>query len=358
MTNWKNCKNILCIRADNMGDVIMSSPAFRALKETFNCKITLLTSKMGSLIVPFIKEIDETIVADLPWIKTENPVDQTAFVALVKTIQTYHFDAAIIFTVYSQNPLPAAMLAYMAQIAKRLAYCRENPYHLLSDWAVEKEPYDYIQHQVTRDLNLVKTVGAETDNEELSISFRKEASASALKKLADAGVDTSKPWLILHPGVSEKKREYPVEKWIETARLLRDRLSFQLVITGSGSERETGDEIQKAIGQSAFCLCGLLTMEEFIALISHAPVVISVNTATVHIASATHTPVVVLYALTNPQHTPWKTRSSTLYFSVQEELKSKNEVVNYVTEHIMSKTTGFPSPETVFTETKRLLAGL
>ena len=71
MDNWKTCKHILCIRPDNMGDVIMSSPAFRALKKTFDCNLTLLTSSMGSLISPFIKEIDETIVFDLPWIKNK-----------------------------------------------------------------------------------------------------------------------------------------------------------------------------------------------------------------------------------------------------------------------------------------------
>jgi ADP-heptose:LPS heptosyltransferase len=355
MKDWKNCTNILCIRADNMGDVLMSTPALRALKETFGCKITLLTSAMGNVITPFIAEIDETIVAGLPWIKIKEPVDEMAFSDLVEKIRSYHFDAAIIFTVYSQNPLPAAMLAFMAGIPKRLAYCRENPYHLLSDWVVEKEPYHFIQHQVARDLNLVHTIGATTNNENLSISFSKGALDAAMKKLVDAGVDISRKWLILHPGVSEEKREYPSEKWIETGKLLRDALSFQLLITGSESEKPLAEKIQKGIGASSFSIAGLVTIEEFIALISQSPIVISVNTATVHIASATQTPVVVLYALTNPQHTPWQTISSVLYFSVKEALKSKNDVVDYVSEHIMSKTTQLPSPQVILDETKRLL---
>jgi ADP-heptose:LPS heptosyltransferase len=84
MKDWKNCTNILCIRADNMGDVLMSTPALRALKETFGCKITLLTSAMGNVITPFIAEIDETIVAGLPWIKIKEPVDEMAFQILLK----------------------------------------------------------------------------------------------------------------------------------------------------------------------------------------------------------------------------------------------------------------------------------
>ena len=66
MSDWMGCKKILCIRPDNMGDLIMSAPAIRALKETFGCTITLLTSSMAAGIVPFLPEIDELMVFDAP----------------------------------------------------------------------------------------------------------------------------------------------------------------------------------------------------------------------------------------------------------------------------------------------------
>jgi hypothetical protein len=66
----------------------------------------------------------------------------------VRQISEKKFDAAVIFTVYSQNPLPTVMLAYLAGIPKRLAYCRENPYQLLTDWVPDQEPYTLIKHQV------------------------------------------------------------------------------------------------------------------------------------------------------------------------------------------------------------------
>ena len=96
-------------------------------------------------------------------------------------------------------------------------------------------------------------------------------------------------------------------------------------------------------------------MEEFIALISQAPIVISVNTGTVHIAAATQTPVVVLYALTNPQHTPWRVPSSVLTFSVKEELKSKNQVVNFVSEQLIVKKQEYPDPLLIVEEVEKLL---
>src|SRR4051794_6356296 len=126
--SWQHCKNILVIRADNMGDVIMSGPAIRALKELNTARITLLTSTMAVGIVPLMKEIDDVLVFDLPWVKAKETIASEEIFSLVQLLRKKGFDAAVIFTVFSQNPLPAAMIAYMADIPLRLAYCRENPY--------------------------------------------------------------------------------------------------------------------------------------------------------------------------------------------------------------------------------------
>jgi lipopolysaccharide heptosyltransferase II len=342
--SWKQCKNILCIRADNMGDVIMSTPAFRALKETFNCRLTLLTSKMGSLITPFIKEIDETIVFDLPWVKTNNSIEPKECVDLIEQLKIYRFDAAIIFTVYSQNPLPSAMLAFMANIPLRLAYCRENPYELLTNWLPDKEPYSFIQHQVKRDLKLVNSIGAFTNNQHLSLYYHEDAFETAVEKLELVGFHQHKKYIVAHAGASEKKREYPEELWIETIHLLQQQTGMQILLTGTENEKPLTQSIQKAAGKNVFCAAGLLNLEEFIAVISHAELIISVNTATIHIAAALAKPVIALYALTNPQHTPWRTKNSVLPYSVSEELKSKNQVIEFVNQSRFNRHVQYPSP--------------
>jgi ADP-heptose:LPS heptosyltransferase len=109
------------------------------------------------------------------------------------------------------------------------------------------------------------------------------------------------------------------------------------------------------LGEESFSLAGKLNLEEFVTLIKHAALVISVNTATIHIAAATGTPIIVLYALTNPQHTPWKVKGEILPFRVPEKLKSKNEVVKYVDENLFDTDVTAPTPADITDAAKRIL---
>lgn len=333
--DWSECTNILCIRPDNMGDLLMSTPAIRALKETFKCRITVLTSSMAGAIARQIKEIDEVLVFDLPWVKLHAAMDQAACKELIERIRAYSFDAAVVFTVCSQNPLPTVMLAYLAGIPKRLSYCRENPYGLLTDWIPDPEPYQTIRHQVRRDLDLVAAVGAASSSEQLSLHYSRESWASAQSKLNRENIPCIKPFIILHTGVSEKKREYPKEYWIELGQKIADAVHLPMLLTGVAVEKRDIDVIQQGIGEHAFSLAGLLSLNEFIALVKNAVMVISVNTGTIHIAAAMQTPVIVLYALTNPQHLPWKVHGKAFLFDIPEGLKSRNEVIRYMDEHLM-----------------------
>lgn len=349
-------KNILCIRPDNMGDLLMSSPAISALKSTFQCKITVLTSVMGAVIVSSIPDIDDYIVFDAPWVKATGT---DHFEKLVQQLKEQHFDAAVIFTVFSQNPLPAALLAYLADIPHRIAYCRENPYHLLTHWVPDAEPYSFVQHQVTRDLELVAAIGATTTNRQLRLKIEEERWTRVQEQLKQAGVNIERPWILLHPEVSEEKRQYPLEDWITAAKQLSTVTGYQLLVTGK--EPRTGNEQDHhtlARAASAISLSGLLDLESFIVLIKHSALLISVNTGPVHLAAAAGTPVLVLYAMTNPQHTPWMTPHKVLYFDVPQHLRSRNEVVKYATQLMEAQQLPKATTENIVHNALVLLGGL
>lgn len=328
MRNWENCRKILCIRADNMGDVLMSSPAMEALRFSLNCKITLLTSRKGSLAAALLPCIDEVMEFNFPWMKLDQCGNEENVLQFMEDLRRLSFDGCVVFTVYSQNPMPAIMLAYLAGIPLRLAYCRENPYHLLTDWMPDPEPYELIRHQVQRDLDLVACIGATAKNKRITIKLPEHVEMN--RKLQSKAIGLNVPYLVLHPGVSEIKRAYDFKNWVACGKLLAADLEMKLLITGNAEEKELVTQLADAIGKNAVPIAGLLTIEEFAFVIEQAQVLISVNTGAIHLAAGCGTPVVVLYAMTNPQHTPWMVPCRVLPYQVSKALSSKNKVIQHV----------------------------
>ncbi|MXV52397.1 glycosyltransferase family 9 protein [Pedobacter sp. HMF7647] len=355
-SGWSSCKEILIIRADNMGDLIMSSPAIRAVKETSQSRITVLTSSMAAGIAKQIPEIDDVLVYSLPWVQAKESARPESFFELVQTLKSRKFDGAIVFSVYSQNSQPAAMLAYLAEIPLRLGYSRENPYELLTHWVPDPEPFSVIKHQVRRDLDLVAQIGAFTGNESFVLEhYDEKAWKLTSLKLRKMGVDTIKPLIVLHAGVSERKREYPFASWVKFSKSILATTDCQLLFTGIGSEKTLTDKLAFAAGENSFSVAGALTLEEFTELIRHSALVVSVNTATVHIAAAVKTPVMVLYALTNPQHSPWKAFGKLFPFPVPQEIQSKNRIVQYVNERYFGDFSRIVEPEELVEATLKIL---
>ena len=317
-TAWSRAANLLCVRLDSLGDVLMTTPAIKALKESVpGRRVTLMTSPAGAAVARLVPEVDDVLVYEAPWLKATAPrPDSRPEYEMADLLRARRFDAAVIFTVYSQNPLPAALLCHLADVPQRLAYCHENPYQLLSDWVKDPEPADGVRHEVRRHLDLVATVGARTADERLSLRVSPEARAAVQDRLRQLGIDETGPWAVVHPGASAPSRRYPPAGFAEAARRLVTEDGWSVVFTGGAAEQTLVDDVRARMAVPSHALVGELGLEELAALIGLAPIVISNNTGPAHIAAAMGTPVVDLYALTNPQHTPWAVPSRVLFHDV------------------------------------------
>ncbi len=315
---WQRAARILCVRLDTIGDVLMTTPALRALKES-RCDrhLTLLTSTAGAAATALIPEIDDTIIYDAPWLKaTPLRRDSRPEHAMAQRLRRERFDAAVIFTVFSQNPLPAALLCYLADVPLRLAYCHENPYQLLTTWIADPDPAHGIRHEVRRQLDLVAAVGCRTADERLSLRYPEAARQRMRALLRAMAIHGDRPWAVVHPGASAPSRRYPPEGFAVACQALAIEHGWQIVFTGAAHERELIADIRGQMSASAHSLAGRLELAELAALVAEAPVLITNNTGPAHIAAAVGTPVVDLYALTNPQHTPWLVPSRVLCHDV------------------------------------------
>ena len=121
-SRWRSARRVLCVRLDNMGDVLMSTPAMQALADAVpGREVTLLTSHGGAMLGPHLPMVRRVLAWDTPWARNAAALsgEETArigqaIVACARRLARQQFDAAVIFTVYSQSPLPAAMLCTLA----------------------------------------------------------------------------------------------------------------------------------------------------------------------------------------------------------------------------------------------------
>jgi lipopolysaccharide heptosyltransferase II len=229
---------------------------------------------------------------------------------MIDELRKQNFDAAAIFTVYSQDPLPAAYLCYLAGIPRRLGYARGNPYRLLTHWQPDPEPAQTVRHEVRRQLALAAAVGCRASSERLSFAVP-EAARRRIRSFR-----LKNPFVVVHPGASAPSRRYPPELFARAMDLLASQTGCEIVFTGDAQERPLVDFIRNAMFVSARSYAGRLDLGELGALIDAADLMVSNNTGPAHVAAALGTPVVDLYALTNPQHTPWQVANRVLFHDV------------------------------------------
>ncbi|MFL6660913.1 MAG: glycosyltransferase family 9 protein [Rhizobacter sp.] len=316
---WLDAGNVLVVRLDNLGDVVMTTPAIAAIRHgSPHARITMLASRSGAAAVKHIPVIDDVIVYDAPWVKgSGDPRDPEADRRLVEELAQRRFDAAVIFTVCTQSALPAALLCRLAGIPLRLAHCRENPYDLLTDWVPDTEVFATgMRHEVTRQLDLVRSVGFHAGDERMQFRYPAADVLAMRRKFVEAGGDLLRPYVVVHPGATAASRRYPAERFGIAAQAIVEATGCQVVFAGGPDEVPLIAEAQSRMGEPGVSLAGGLTLGELAALIAGAQVIVCNNSGPVHIAAALGTPVAVLYALTNPQHTPWKVPARVLNHDV------------------------------------------
>ena len=312
MMGWLEARNILAVRLDNIGDVIMLGPALRAVKETSpQARLTLLATPGGTTAVPLLPWIDDVITWRPIWqdVGGRMAFDPARERELIDLLAQRGFDAALIFTSFSQTPHVPGYVCYLAGIPLRAGASKEFGGSTLTSEL--KGTPDQL-HQAERNLRLVEQLGFIANDRQLMVAIPQEARAAVPALLSAAGIDADKPFILLHPGASAQARRYPVERYGVLARLLTRR-GWQVLVTGVERESDLVEEvIEHAPG--AHYRIGGTALAEYAALVERANLVICNDTLPMHLADAVRTPEVVLFSGTDyeEQWQPRATRSRLL----------------------------------------------
>src|SRR6266566_3902140 len=226
---WSQVKRVLAIRLDNLGDVLVTTPALHAIKTSLPAAtLTLLTSPVGAQVARLNPDLDDVIVYQAPWMDPWHklPQDSQREQEMIAAIRERHFDGAIIFTSFRQSPLPAAYLCYLADIPLRVAVSIDGPGSLLT--TRHKHP-ERMMHEVERGLDLVGSIGFETDDHNLVLRVPDSARGDVFDLLSARGINQEGPLVVVHPGCSMPARTYPWEMYVRVIDILVERLGATVV---------------------------------------------------------------------------------------------------------------------------------
>jgi ADP-heptose:LPS heptosyltransferase len=319
---WRSVRKVLLVRLDNLGDVLLTTPAFHTVKQALpSATLTLLTSPVGAQIGALDPDIDHVIVYQAPWMDPWRrlPQDSQREQQMIAQIKDLRFDGAIIFTSFRQSALPAAYLCYLADIPLRVAASIDGPGSLLT--TRHKHP-EHMMHEVERGLDLVGALGISTEDRDMQLHVPVAARVRSADLLAEHCISPSRPLIVVHPGCSMPARTYPWEMYAEVINELIAQLHAFVLVTGAEDEQalvaQVLGRVRYIYRRETLDLAGRLEFPELCALIQHADLTITNNTGPMHISAAVKTPVIALFALTNPpeQWGPWQVPHRQMYHDV------------------------------------------
>jgi ADP-heptose:LPS heptosyltransferase len=291
---WLAARNILAARLDNIGDVLMLGPALRAVKETTpGARITLLASPGGATAAPLLPWVDDVITWRAIWQDVGNrmPFDAARECELIALLAKRSFDAALIFTSFSQTPHVLGYVCYLSGIPLRAGESKEFGGSTLM---TELRGCPDETHQAERNLRLVEALGFQGRDRDLAVRVPAAARRRVPALLRRAGVVPDQPFLLLHPGASAQARRYPAERFGEVARALTEA-GWQVLVTAVEREAALVAAV-RGRAPNVRVLVGGTTLAEYAALVERAALVLCNDSMPLHLADALRTPLVVLYS--------------------------------------------------------------
>jgi ADP-heptose:LPS heptosyltransferase len=273
---------VLVARLDDLGDVLLTGPAIRAIAAHADT-VVCLAGPNGAPAARLLPGVDDTIVWRAPWIDPDpEQVDPAEIERLAALVRRLRPDAALIFTSFHQSPLPLALVLRMANVPWTGAISVDYPGSLLD-----------LRHRVDDDIPEPERALALASAAGFDLPSGDDGRLAVRRPLPDVDeLIGSSGYVVLHPGASAPARRWPVRRCAAAARTLTEA-GYRVIVTGGPGERQLTAEVA---GTTAVDLGGRTDLAGLASIMAGADAVVVANTGPAHLAAAVGTPVVSLFA--------------------------------------------------------------
>ena len=278
--------SICILRLSAIGDITHTLPVVRTLQARWpETRITWVIGKLEHSLISDIPDI-EFIVFDkqLGW---------RAYWRLYQTLKARRFDVLL----HMQMSLRASMAALLIPTKIRLGFDRQRAKDMQWLFTNAKIAYQPQQHVIDSLLGFTEALGITDRQMEWNIPI-----PDAARQFAQQQVKTDKPVLVIAPCSSMSYRNWTAEGYAAVANYAIEKYNMQLVLTGGPADIEMQyvEAITNKMRTTPINLVARTNLKQLLAILEKASVVISPDAGTAHLANAIGTPVIGLYATTNP----------------------------------------------------------
>jgi heptosyltransferase-2 len=281
---------ILIIQTAFLGDVILCTPLIKAIRKLFpNSFISFLLIPQTKNILENNPHLNEIIVYD----KKGREKGVKNFFRMVEKIKKRNFDLAIIPHRY----LRSALLAYLAKIPQRIGFDKSIGSFLFT----KRVTYQNNWHEVERNLSLLSDFNHGLLDRTPELFPGSEDFSYASQLLRDSGVKENDKMVGIAPGSVWATKRWLPERFAEVSDFLIEEAGAKVIFLGSKEDEKLCSEIAKLMEEKPVILTGKTNILQSAAIISKCEVILSNDSAPVHIASAMRKPVVAIFGSTVPE---------------------------------------------------------
>ena len=288
----------IVVRAPNwVGDVVMATPTFRALRENYP------DAHLAVILKPYVRPI----LNGAPWFDEVIETTGTGIaptMALARRLRSDRFDLAVLLP----NSFRSALEAWLGRAHRRIGYDRRSRGILLSDPIApprDAEGRFAPRNMVDYYLTLCQHLGCQdlSQREELFVSPECQQRADAFFEKRE--IDPETKLVGLNPGGAfGSSKLWPADRFAVVADALAERTNFRIILFGSPSERPILEAVAAQMEHDAVVPePGELDLDTLKPLMRRCCLLVTNDTGARHFAVAFDVPVVCIMGSTSPLYT-------------------------------------------------------
>jgi ADP-heptose:LPS heptosyltransferase len=284
---------VLVLRLDRIGDVIMSLPALADLRAALpRARIRLAVGKWSAGIAR-TAPVDEVLVWSAPWVGRA-PEGADGFADLARRARALRKEG-LDLAIDLQGDVRASLLLRLTGARRRAGYANTGGGWLLTDVV----PLDETVSWVEQNRRAVAAVVGPASGARVELLTAEER-AFGRRLVADLGLAARRPLVAVHPGGGRAVKQWDLGRWAEVAQRLQREFHATILLTGSEADRPLAQELSGRLPFRPVDLTGRLSLRETVAVLAELDLFLSPDTGSMHAACAVGTPSVSVFGPSDP----------------------------------------------------------